>query len=83
LAWQIELTETAAKQLAGLDKLEAKRIMIFLRKRLAERDDPRDHGAGPLGSLWRDRVGDNRVICEIQEGALRILVLRIGNCHVI
>ena len=82
MAWQIELSETASKQLAKLDKTEAKRITTFLRQKLAEIDNPRQVGkalTGPLGGLWRYQVGDYRLICEIQDGVLRILVLKIGN----
>jgi mRNA interferase RelE/StbE len=83
LAWRIELTATAAKQLAKLDKSEAKRIATFLRQRLAVLDDPRSMGkalTGPmLGAYWRYRVGDYRIICDIQDGALCVLVIEIGN----
>ena len=82
MAWRIELTATAAKQLAKLDKNDARRITSFLRQRVAVLDDPRSSGkalTGPLGGLWRYRVGEFRVICEIQDGALRVLVIEIGN----
>ncbi len=82
MAWRIELTETANKQLAKLDKVEARRITKFLRERLAATDNPRNTGkalSGPLGGLWRYRVGDYRLICEIQDGVLCVLVLKIGN----
>lgn len=82
MAWRIELTETANKQLAKLDKVEARRITKFLRERLAATDNPRNTGkalSGPLGGLWRYRVGDCRLICEIQDGVLCVLVLKIGN----
>ena len=82
MAWRIELSETASKQLAKLDKVEAKRITKFLRQRLAVIENPRSTGkalTGPLGGMWRYRVGDYRLICEIQDGVLRILVVKIGN----
>ena len=83
MAWRIELTATAAKQIGRLDKGEAKRITTFLRQRLATLDDPRSTGkalAGPqLGAYWRYRVGDYRIICDIQDGALRVLVVEVGN----
>ena len=81
MAWTIELTETAAKLLAKLDKPTAKRILSFLREKLAKLDDPRSAGkalAGPL-HLWRYRVGDFRIIVSIEDAALRILVIRIGH----
>lgn len=82
MAWQIDLTATSAKQLAKLDRGEAKRITTFLRERLATIDDPRSTGkalTGPLGGLWRYRVGDYRVICEIQDSVVRILVVEVGH----
>lgn len=83
MAWRIELTATATKQLGKLDKSVAKRIAIFLRQRLAVLEDPRGIGkalTGPqLGIYWRYRVGDFRIVCDIQDGALSILVIEIGN----
>lgn len=82
MAWRIELTETATKQLRKLGKTEAKRITTFLHERLAVVDDPRHLGkalTGPLGGLWSYRVGDYRVICDIQDVAVQVLVVRIGN----
>jgi mRNA interferase RelE/StbE len=83
LAWRIELTATAAKQLGKLDKGEAKRITNFLRQRLSTADDPRSTGkalTGPaLGTFWRYRLGDYRIICDIQDGALCILVIELGH----
>ncbi|WP_147074157.1 type II toxin-antitoxin system RelE family toxin, partial [Sulfuriferula plumbiphila] len=72
MVWRIELTATAAKRLAKLDKGEAKRITSFLRQRLAVLDDPRTTGkalTGPhLGAYWRYRVGDYRIILETAVG---------------
>lgn len=83
MAWRIELTATAARQIGKLDKSEAKRITTFLRQRLATLTDPRSTGkalTGPqLGAFWRYRVGDYRIICDIQDAALCILVIEIGN----
>ena len=83
MAWRIELTTTAAKQLRKLDKGEAKRIATFLRERLGTTDDPRSTGkalTGPqLGTYWRYRVGDYRIICDIQDQVLVILVIAVGN----
>jgi mRNA interferase RelE/StbE len=83
LAWRIELSGKAAKQLAKLDKVTATRITTFLRQRLATLADPRSTGealTGPtLGVYWRYRVGDYRIICDIQDGRLCVLVIEIGN----
>jgi mRNA interferase RelE/StbE len=82
LAWTIEYAETARKQLRKLDKVAARRILDFMDKRVAPSDDPRALGKalnGWLGDLWRYRVGDFRILCDIQDGVLKVLVLQIGN----
>jgi mRNA interferase RelE/StbE len=82
LAWTIEYAETAKKQLRKLDRAAARRIVDFMDERVAPSDDPRAMGKalkGPLGDLWSYRVGDFRVICDIQDKVLTVLVLRIGN----
>ncbi|WP_005034668.1 type II toxin-antitoxin system RelE family toxin [Holophaga foetida] len=83
MAWRIEFEEAATKDLAKLDKTMAKRITLFLRERVLSLDDPRGIGEalrGPrLGEFWKYRVGDYRIICKIEDGALRVLVVRIGN----
>jgi len=70
LAWQINVSSSAEKQLAKLDRPVAKRIFTFLRERVAPLDDPRAIGEAPrgsdLGEFWKYRIGDWRVICEIQ-----------------
>jgi mRNA interferase RelE/StbE len=81
LAWTIEYTDTAKGQLRKLDKQTARRIVDFMDERIAGQENPRNTGkalTGPLGGLWRYRVGDCRVICDIQDGALRVLVVRAG-----
>ncbi|WP_339487311.1 type II toxin-antitoxin system RelE family toxin [Pseudomonas sp. EL_65y_Pfl2_R95] len=82
MVWTIEYTQTAKTQLRKLDKQSAKRILDYLDERIIGRDDPRSTGralSGPLGGLWRYRVGGFRVICDIQDGALRILVVQLAN----
>jgi mRNA interferase RelE/StbE len=82
LAWTVDYTDTAKGQLRKLDKQTARRIVDYMDDRVAGLDNPRNAGkalSGPLGGLWRYRVGDCRVICEIQDSALRVLVVQMGN----
>ena len=83
LAWRVEFEDAALKELAKLDKPVARRILAFLRERVAVLDDPRSVGEAlkdsSLGDFWKYRVGDYRVIAHIEDGALRILVLKVGN----
>ena len=81
LTWTIEYTATARTQLRKLDKQIARRIVDYMNERVAVLEDPRIVGkalTGVLGELWRYRVGDCRVICDIQDDALRVLVVRVG-----
>ncbi len=83
LAWPIEFEDAALKELAKLDKPVARRILAFLRERVAALDDPRSVGealkGSKLGEFWKYRVGDYRIVAHIEDGALRILVLKVGN----
>ena len=81
MAWTIEYTETAVDRLRKLDKQMARRIVDYLDNRVAALNDPRTLGralTGPFGGLWRYRVGNCRVICDIQDRVSRIVVVRIG-----
>jgi len=83
LAWKIEFEQSALKELSKLDRGEALRIVDFLRKRVMTADDPRSLGQAlkgkSFGSLWRYRLGDYRIICEIRDKVLVVLVLRIAH----
>jgi mRNA interferase RelE/StbE len=83
LAWTIEYDASARKDLSRLDKQIARRIVTFLHDRVAPLEDPRSIGQPLQGSefsgLWRYRVGDYRLICEIQESRIVVLVLHVGH----
>jgi len=79
----IKIDDAAQKDLAKLDKQIAQRIITFLRERVAALDDPRSIGealkGSRLGDFWKYRVGDYRIISNIEDGTLSILVVKIGN----
>jgi len=83
LTWTIKYTESALRQLKKLDQSIALRVVDYMDERVAKVDDPRTLGknlVGPkLGDYWRYRVGDIRVICNIQDGEMCVLVIEIGN----
>ncbi len=82
MAWKIDYSERALKSLKKMDKQNAKRILDFLEQRIAILEDPRASGKplkGDLGVFWRYRVGDYRVLCDIQDGKLVILAALIGH----
>lgn len=81
MAWIINYTDKARKQLKKLDRHIAKEIDAYL-DAVAQEPDPTVRGGGlssNLAGYWRYRVGDYRAICEIQEETITILVVRLGH----
>ena len=83
MAWTVELDPAVEKELDKLDPQQAKRILRFLFERVAHLDDPRSIGEALKGSqfntLWKYRVGDYRLISNIEDNVARILVVKVGD----
>lgn len=83
MAWTIEYAVSARKPMERLDPMVRRRIRAFLSERVALLDDPRQLG-GPLqgahfAGLWRYRVGDYRILVDIQDQKVTVLVVGIGH----
>lgn len=82
MAWTVDYTDSAKRELKRLDKQVARRIVDYMDNHVAALKDPRSVGkalTGELGIFWRYRVGDCRVICDIQDKEVRVLVVRVGH----
>ncbi len=83
MVWQIEFDPDALKDLRKIDKPIQIRLVGFLRTRVSTLANPRDIGEAlsgqRLGSYWKYRVGDWRIICDTQDQKILVRVLRIGN----
>lgn len=82
MAWTVEISSTAARQIGKLDREAQSRVLRFLREKIATEEDPRRLGKplrGEKAELWRYRVGDYRVICQIQDWRVIVFVLRVGH----
>ena len=83
MAWKVELSNLARKNLDQLDPQVSKRIMVFLLSKIAISDNPRNVGSAlqgsELGEFWKYREGDYRVIAQILDAEVKILVVKIGN----
>jgi mRNA interferase RelE/StbE len=83
LAWTIEYTDSAKRELRKLDKQTARRIVNFMDERIGKAANPRELGKAltgeTLGVYWRYRVGNYRIICDIQDKSLCVLVIRLGS----
>jgi len=83
MAYGVELAASADRELRKLDAEHAKRILKFLRERVAKLDNPRSIGkalrGSRLGEFWKYRVGDYRLVCTIEDARLVVLVVRLGH----
>jgi mRNA interferase RelE/StbE len=82
LDWTVEIADVAERQLRKLDRPVQKQILDWLDDRLEGCKNPR-HFGGPLkggrAGFWRYRIGDYRVLCDIQDPKLVVLALTIGH----
>lgn len=82
MKWQVVLSKEAMKQLKKMDKHTAALLTGWMRKNLEGCEDPRLHGkaltANRVGQ-WRYRVGDYRILAELQDERIVILVISVGH----
>lgn len=82
MKYKIIFTERAKKQLKQLGKHISALIIGWLEKNVEGCNNPRQHGKGLVenkSGQWRYRIGDYRVLCEIQDEKVIVLVLEIGH----
>ena len=82
MVWTIEIARTAERQIKKLERAGQKTVLRFMRERLQNTGNPRQWGKplhGDKKGLWRYRVGDYRLICDIQDERITVLVLQIGH----
>jgi len=83
MVWRVEFSAGVEKSLKRLDPQEVRRILSFLHQRVALAENPRLVGqalkGSELGQFWKYRVGDYRVIADLQDSKVTVLVVRIGN----
>lgn len=80
--YKLVFTDKAKKQLKKLDKHTAALIIGWLEKNIENCENPRIHGKGLVENKswqWRYRIGDYRVICEIEDEEIIVLVLEVGH----
>lgn len=81
MAWEIKIIESARKEIAKLSKPDQEKILSYLRKKIRHYDEPKDFGK-PLGNvkagLRRYRVEKYRIICQIHNKEVTIIVLKVA-----
>lgn len=82
MAWTIKFTKTAEKQLQKIDKKWQSIILDYLENEISPLQNPKTRGKkllGDKGGIWRFRVGDYGILCDIQNTICIILVITIGH----
>jgi mRNA interferase RelE/StbE len=80
--WAYSFDERALRELQKLDRQAQKDIIAYLDKRIATQATPRRFGKplrAELAGLWRYRVGDYRLLCQIKDAVLLVLVVSVGH----
>lgn len=80
--YKVVFSKDALKQLKKLDKSVAALIVGWIRKNLENCSDPRSHGKGltvDRSGQWRYRAGDYRILADINDTEITILVISIGH----
>ena len=81
MAWTVEVSQEAQKELSLLDKPVRKKIIAFL-ERLPLYPSPRSIGKalkGEWSGRWRYPVGDYRIICRLHDDVLVVEAVKIGH----
>jgi mRNA interferase RelE/StbE len=82
MSWVYKFDQRALKELKKLGKQDQRAIIDYLDERVAGSEDPRRFGKNlkaDLAGLWRYRVGDFRILCQIRDGELLVLVVAVGH----
>lgn len=82
MMYRVETTARFDREFRKLDRYTQRMLKAWIEKNLVNCDDPRRHGKGLTANRsreWRYRIGDYRLICEIQDSQLVILALTVGH----
>lgn len=82
MSYSVQYSKQAIKELKKLDKFTRQMIYSWIDKNLSDCEDPRQHGKALTANRkgqWRYRIGDYRLICDIQDDKLVILALTVGH----
>ena len=82
MIYELKYEARAVKQIKKLDPATRILIKSWIEKNLLNTDNPRQHGkglTGKLGQYWRYRVGDYRILAEINDAEIIIIIVEVGH----
>ena len=80
--YRVKISEKAIKSLKNIDKQIARMIIAWIEKNLERSNDPRKKGKGlfrDIKEIWRYRVGNYRILANIRDDELILLVIEFGH----
>ena len=82
MTWKIEFDAEVEKELRKLGHTAQKKIITFLKEKIILSDNPRLLGkplSGDLTGVWRYRVGDYRILAQLEDKNFIVLVIHVGH----
>lgn len=82
MAYQIVYTKKAIKSLSKIDQAQQRMIIAWIEKNLLNTEDPKSSGKSLKGNLkeyWRYRVGNYRILADINNDEIKIIIFNIGH----
>lgn len=82
MTWTVEWDDRARRELRRLDHPVQKTILKYFREHITTEEDPRRFGKAlthDLQGLWRYRVSNHRMVCQIEDTHLVVLVVRVAH----
>ena len=82
MSWKVKLSDQAVKQLKKIDPVAREMLLTYLEQRIEGSADPRRYGEpfkGNLRGYWRYRIGQYRLLCEIEDTEVTVFVIAVGH----
>lgn len=82
MPWTVDIIPSAEKDLVKLGKSAQKKVFAYLESRIVEIADPRSFGKPlkhGLKGLWRYRVEDYRIVCQLEDKTSTVVVMGVGH----
>ncbi len=82
MRWKVQISDQAVKELKKLDRVNREMIITYIEQRIEGCENPRSFGEPlkeNLSGYWRYRIGQYRLICEIEDSVITVYVVTIGH----
>ncbi len=82
MAYHVVYEKKALKSLSKIDQGQQRILLAWIEKNLVNTEDPKKYGKALKGNLkeyWRYRVGNYRIVADIHEDEIKIIIFNIGH----